>query len=337
MKEERLQQILEAARTKRVLVIGDVMLDRFLYGRVSRISPEAPVPVVEVTGEQSYPGGAANVARNLVPFCDHVSICGICGTDTHGRELRGMLEGEGISTECLLETPDFETTVKTRVIARHQQMVRVDREKRLNPNPGLAQQVADLISRCAGQIPFDAVIFEDYAKGFLWQDLVDRIRQVLPPEILVTVDPNPRNKLSWHGVTAIKPNRVEAFQAAGQPDLHEGREPDQDEILQRVGTSLLQEWGAGMLLMTLGEHGMMLFQKDTPPHHTPARAREVFDVSGAGDTAIGIFTLALCGGATAVEAAELANFAGGIVVAKLGTATITPGELTDAVSASRLA
>jgi len=327
MKPDRLQHILQHASDKRFLVVGDVMLDRFIYGRVSRISPEAPVPVVEVTDETNYPGGAANVARNLIPFCPSVALCGLTGEDGNAVELRSMLEQCGIDTQCLLAMPSHQTTVKTRVIARHQQMVRVDREKKCHPSPDEIAQVAAAVVKAGGAAGYDGVIFEDYAKGFLTQALVDAVRATLPTNSIITVDPNPGNNLEWKGVTALKPNRSEAYLASGMPEEVPTGEASQDASLHEVGRRLMEKSEAGLLLVTLGEHGMMLFQPGQPPHHTPTRAREVFDVSGAGDTAISLFTLALCGGASAIEAAEIANLASGIVVGKLGTATISPEEL----------
>ncbi|MFV0416201.1 MAG: bifunctional heptose 7-phosphate kinase/heptose 1-phosphate adenyltransferase [Chthoniobacterales bacterium] len=331
MNKKRLQHILEAALTKRILVIGDVMLDQFIYGRVSRISPEAPIPVVEVTSESSYPGGAANVARNLTPFSAQVSICGLVGTDTSGQELNRMLQKSGMDTSCLLAHKSHPTIVKTRIIARQQQVVRVDREKRSSPNTTDIQDIVKAISAANEEKPFDGVIFEDYAKGFLTQELVDSIRRALPACNIVTVDPNPTNKLSWRGVSAIKPNRKEAFEELNQLDETPDKLASEDEILLKVGQNFLKKSECKALLLTLGEQGMLLFQEGQAAHHTPTRAKEVFDVSGAGDTAIALFTIALCAGATNIEAAEIANLASGIAVGKLGTATVSNEDLLNAL------
>ncbi|MFV0338347.1 MAG: bifunctional heptose 7-phosphate kinase/heptose 1-phosphate adenyltransferase [Chthoniobacterales bacterium] len=327
MNLKRLQHILEVARTKRILVIGDVMLDRFIYGRVSRISPEAPVPVVEVTSETNYPGGAANVARNLIPFSSHVAICGLIGSDTPGGELNTMLEHCGMDTSCLLAREKKSTIVKTRVIARQQQVVRVDRETLSSPDRSDIEDIVASIKNASDKQSFDGVIFEDYAKGFLTQELVNAIRKTLPESCIVTVDPNPTNKLSWKGVTAIKPNRKEAFADLNQIDRTPDKPALEDEHLLKVGQDFLTKSESKTLLLTLGEQGMLLFQDGQAPYHTPTRAKEVFDVSGAGDTAIALFTIALCSDATGIEAAEIANLASGIAVGKLGTATVTADDL----------
>jgi rfaE bifunctional protein kinase chain/domain len=330
MNKERIQQVLAGAAGKKVVVVGDVMLDRFIYGKVSRISPEAPVPVVEVLRESSYPGGAANVARNLQPFCQAVHICGLTGEDGHALELRQLIESEGVEAGLLVRSAAFGTTVKTRIIARQQQVVRVDRERRQPPPPEVLQAALERLESVADEV--DAVILEDYGKGFLSQEMVDAVAGLFRQRgKILTVDPNPGNPLSWHGMTAIKPNRLEAFAAAGEPLSEPVDNPLQDAPLLRVGARLLELWQSNCLLITLGEDGMILFEGGQEPFHIPTKAREVFDVSGAGDTAIALFTAALAAGTTAREAAEISNFASGVVVGKLGTATLTPQELLDSV------
>ncbi len=326
MTPARLDEILHAARSKRIVVIGDLMLDEFVWGKVGRISPEAPVPVVEVTGESFYPGGAANVARNLRQFVDRTSVVGLLGTDRGGRELRRLLEEDGIETEAAIEDADYATIVKTRIIARQQQVVRVDRERIRTPT---AEQIARVVRSLRVQLQeTDALILEDYGKGFLSEDLIAQVTDLAHAAgKIVTVDPNPHHRVQWKNVTVVKPNRAEAFLAAGLP-WSDPTEPAQDDAaLLRVGANLLEQWGTRHLLITLGEQGMMLFGKDEAPLHIPTKARQVFDVSGAGDTAIALFTLSLTCGASAAEAAELANHASAVVVGKLGTATVTPEEL----------
>jgi D-beta-D-heptose 7-phosphate kinase/D-beta-D-heptose 1-phosphate adenosyltransferase len=326
MNRDRIHNILTNASSKRILVIGDVMLDEFVWGKVSRISPEAPVPVVEVAQENSYPGGAANVARNLAPFAGSVSILGAIGQDGYGEQLRDLLTDEGIRTDCLVEVAGYRTIVKTRIIARQQQVVRVDREKRVVPGAETLRALLAQVERVLPEI--DAIIFEDYGKGLIVQELKDAVLALARPRnILVTVDPNPTNPLDWSGATAIKPNRAEAFAAAGMPASEPADDPMQDELLLEAGRRLIDRWKVSQLLVTLSEHGMILFDDGQPPYHTPTRAQEVFDVSGAGDTAIALYTLALSGGASAREAADVANHASGLVVEKLGTATVTPDEL----------
>jgi rfaE bifunctional protein kinase chain/domain len=322
----KLQQVLDRAAKGRVLVIGDVMLDEFVWGKVGRISPEAPVPVVEVTKESFHPGGAANVARNLCEFVDHVSIIGLIGKDRSGGQLRELLSGQKIDISDLVEDQKFNTIVKTRIIARQQQVVRVDREKVAAPS---SDQVSKIVAAVRKKLPqIDAIIFEDYGKGFLTTQLVSQVAEAARAAgKIVAADPNPRNPIEWRGMTVVKPNRTEAFLAAGIAWCDPDKSPQEDVDLARAGKTLLEKWDAKYILITLGEHGMMLFQKDKSPHHIPTKARAVFDVSGAGDTAIALFTLALAGNATPLEAAEIANHASAVVVGKLGTATASRDEL----------
>jgi D-glycero-beta-D-manno-heptose-7-phosphate kinase len=326
MKLERLRQILEQASNKRIAVAGDLMLDEFVWGKVGRISPEAPVPVVEVTGESFYPGGAANVGRNLREFIKDVTVIGTVGDDSRGHQLLDLLREQGIGIDQVMVDPRFRTIVKTRIIARHQQVVRVDREEVRTPDE---KQVAELSARVHQMLPqLDAFIFEDYGKGFLNPNLVRQISaDLMAAGKIVTADPNPHHVVKWAQVTAVKPNRAEALQAAGLPVSDPIDPPMEDKALLAAGLRLLTAWDSRMLLITLGEQGMMLLERNQPPHHIPTKARQVFDVSGAGDTAIALFTLGLASGATPVEAAEIANHASAVVVAKLGTATLTPAEL----------
>jgi len=329
MKPDRLQHLLSVAGNCRLLVLGDVMLDEFVWGTVSRISPEAPVPVVEVLEESSYPGGAANVARNLRPFCAGVHLCGLVGTDAHAGRLRDLLSAERIATDALVADPERPTIVKTRIVARQQQVVRVDREQRGVASEASIDRACEAVTALIPSV--DGVIFEDYGKGFLSQSLKDRITAIARDSgKFISADPNPTNPLNWTGVDLLKPNRSEAFAMAGLRDPGATADPLSDAPLQMVGSQLLQKWNLPGLLVTLGEHGMILFQSNAVPYHTPTRAREVFDVSGAGDTAIALYTLAICAGGTPAEAAEISNQASGVVVAKLGTATLTAKELQSA-------
>jgi D-glycero-beta-D-manno-heptose-7-phosphate kinase len=328
MKLERLEQLLRQVSSKRVLVIGDLMLDEFVWGRVSRISPEAPVPVVEVIRESYYPGGAANVARNVREFTPSIFVMGLVGEDEHGEKLKKLLGETGIKLDGLQRDASFQTIVKTRIIARQQQVVRVDRER---PQP----LTSETQTRCAETVQellpqLDAIIFEDYGKGLLQQGFVDQIAALAKAAgKLVTADPNPHNRLVWRGITAVKPNRSEAFAAANHTWHEPEAVPLRDEHLLSVGAELLQAWKPQLLLITLGEQGMILFDQANAPFHVPSRAREVYDLSGAGDTAIALFTLALASGASPIEAAEISNHASSVVVGKLGTATLTPNELLE--------
>jgi rfaE bifunctional protein kinase chain/domain len=310
----------------RILVIGDVMLDHFIWGHVRRISPEAPVPIVEVTREEFYPGGAANVARNISPFSPHTHLMGRVGKDSAADRLRDLLIADKVDPAPLLVHDTLPTISKARVSARQQQIVRVDREKLL---PLTSDELAEIEKRLRALAPnLDAIILEDYGKGFMTTELMQLVSKIAAEhKLIVTVDPSPRNPLPWSGVTLVKPNRLEAFAAAGFEDHLLPGPPAQNPELLEVGRILLEKWAVNSVLVTLGEHGMMLFERGQSPHHIHTRAREVYDVSGAGDTAIALLTLALAAGFKLPDAAEIANHASGIVVGKLGTATLTPDEL----------
>jgi len=313
----RLSHIAGRFAAQRILVVGDLMLDEFLWGQVSRISPEAPVPVVDVVSETYYPGGAANVARNVREFSASTALMGLAGADSGGDRLLGLLAEGGIDTGAVQRDAARSTALKTRVIARHQQVVRVDRERKANIAPEQTELAIAYLKRCMPVL--DGIVVADYGKGFLTQALADAICAIAGQHgKVLTVDPHPHTSLVWSGATAIKPNRAEAFLSAGMP-------PDGDVL--EAGRRLLERWQTGSVLITLGDQGMVLFENGRAPYHTPTRAKDVFDVSGAGDTAIAVLTLALCAGATPAEAAEMANRASGIVVGKLGTATVTLAEL----------
>lgn len=315
----------------RILVVGDVMLDHFIWGHVRRISPEAPVPIVEVTREEFYPGGAANVARNISPFSPNTHLMGRVGKDMAADKLRSLLIEDKVDPAPLLVHETLPTISKARVSARQQQIVRVDREKLL---PLTDDELIEVEQRLRDLAPnLDAIILEDYGKGFMTEKLMQVVAKIAAEHnLIVTVDPSPRNPLPWAGVSLVKPNRLEAFAAAGLEDHLLTEAPLENKELLEVGRVLLAKWNVASVLVTLGEQGMMLFERGQPPHHIPTRAREVFDVSGAGDTAIALLTLALASGHSLLEAAEISNHASGIVVGKLGTATLTPDELLAAFS-----
>lgn len=315
----------------RILVVGDVMLDHFIWGHVRRISPEAPVPIVEVTREEFYPGGAANVARNISPFSPHTHLMGRVGRDMAADKLRALLIEDKVDPAPLLVHETLPTISKARVSARQQQIVRVDREKLL---PLTESELIEVEQRLRDLAPsLDAIILEDYGKGFMTEQLMHMVAKIAAEhKLIVTVDPSPRNPLPWAGVSLVKPNRLEAFAAAGLEDHLLPEPPLENKELLEVGRVLLAKWNVASILVTLGEQGMMLFERERAPHHIPTRAREVFDVSGAGDTAIALLTLALASGHSLLEAAEISNHASGIVVGKLGTATLTPDELLAAFS-----
>ncbi len=325
---ERADQLLACATKKRVLVVGDLMMDRFVYGTVSRVSPEAPVPVVHVTREKAMPGGACNVASNLLALGGKAAMAGVIGQDAVGAELKEQLSAAGVSLDAILENGDFPTCEKTRVVAERQQVVRVDREEYLKiSGPEMARFLELVRSEVALA---DGVIIEDYGKGSVQQEVVDAVLAAAAEKgVPVGYDPKDDHILRMEGVSVVTPNRKEAFGSAGVAEGRPAENPLEDEALLEVGRVLDDKWKARHTLITLGPHGMLLLNRGDAAQHIPTRAREVFDVSGAGDTVIATYVLALACGATYLEAAELANFAAGVVVGKLGTATCTRGELID--------
>jgi rfaE bifunctional protein kinase chain/domain len=325
---KRLRQILDHAASKRILVIGDLMLDKIIRGVSDRLSPEAPVPIVQVDSEDYFPGGAANVARNIQQLGGGVAVAGMVGgsIDNNGQRLREKLTEARIDWSLSLEREKYRTTLKTRIIANHQQLLRLDRDALTTPSDS---EVKDFVARISEHLnDFDAVVFEDYAKGFLTQPMVDQIISATKEaEKIVAVDPNPLHAINWHDVTLVKPNRKEAFQAAGLVPPRISYYPDQDPNLLAAGRALMEKWRTQYVLISLAEQGMMLFRRDETPHHIPTKARDVFDVSGAGDTALGLFTLTLAAGANPIEAAEIANHGCAVVIGKIGTGTVTRDEL----------
>lgn len=326
MNSEILIRHIDAFGGSRVLVIGDIMLDEFIWGKVTRISPEAPVPVVWVNSESVMPGGAANVASNIRTLGGEVTVAGIAGEDRHGDELIEALKERSIGTGCVMRT-SRPTIVKTRVIAAHQQVVRVDRE---DPAPLEPQQLRQVIDCVAAQIPeVDAVILEDYGKGLLTPELITSVIELAQQHNkIITVDPKKDHFDLYRGVTSMTPNRAEAELALGRPLTT-------PEEIAKGAVELLSRLEAQSLLITLGEDGMCLVPRGEDPVFIPTVVREVYDVAGAGDTVIAAYTLALAAGADYREAAQLSNFAAGVAVEKLGVATVTPAELKDRILTSQ--
>ena len=326
IREHEAVEVLETASTKTILVVGDLMLDRFVFGNVSRISPEAPVPVVHVTEEKNMPGGAANVALNLRAFGVGAQVAGFVGDDRTGEELIRVLSDDEINTQGVQTVAGAETIMKTRVIAARQQVCRVDREDlaglRHADIDTFSALVRDLVASC------DGVIIEDYGKGVVTQATVDAVvAAARGAGVPVGVDPKDNHELSFDGITVATPNLREAILASrGVDDGESAREWASDE-LQALGNELLAKWSADLVMITLGPQGMFLASKDGMYDQIPTHAREVFDVSGAGDTVIALTVLALACDAGHRLAAELANHAAGIVVGKVGTATCSPEEL----------
>jgi len=322
----RARQILSAATKACVLVVGDVMLDQFIWGSVSRISPEAPVPVLDFARESFMPGGAANVARNLVSLATPAELFGAIGTDDAARKLLKLLGEQTIGCAGLVKTAARHTSIKTRIVAHQQQVVRVDRETRGSLD---AKTTASLLAEFQRKIArADAVIVGDYGKGVVTQPLLDAIKTSCQERgVWLSLDPKPVHHLDLSRLSLITPNRKEAFELADLADDTKNAAPLADQNLLRAAEKLLTELRPALLLVTLGELGMLLCQRGRKPIHIPTVAQEVFDVSGAGDTVIATFTLAVAAGASPLEAALLSNHAAGIVVGKVGTATTTPEEL----------
>jgi len=327
----RARQILAAAQKTRVLVVGDVMLDQFIWGGVSRISPEAPVPVVDFQRESFMPGGAANVARNLVSLQTPAELFGAIGNDDAAKKLLKLLGEQHIGCSGLVKSSARHTSIKTRIVAHQQQVVRVDRETRGHLDDKLT---AALLAEIKKKITkADAVIVGDYGKGVVTQPLLDGIKKLCRERgVWLSLDPKPVHHLNLNGLSLITPNRKEAFELADLPDDTKNANPFADKNLMLVAERLLRELNPALLLITLGELGMLLCQRGQKPFHIPTVAQEVFDVSGAGDTVIASFTLAIAAGASPVEAAILSNHAAGIVVGKVGTAVTTPEELVASFS-----
>jgi D-beta-D-heptose 7-phosphate kinase/D-beta-D-heptose 1-phosphate adenosyltransferase len=331
MKQHRLspvraRHILNATRKTRVLVVGDVMLDRFIWGTVARISPEAPVPVLDFTQESSMPGGAANVARNLTALCVNTELLGAVGRDPAAAELKRLLKAQHVACDGLLVQANRATSVKTRIVAHKQQVVRIDRETR----DGLdGQSLKRLLAAVQSALTrADAVIVCDYGKGVVTQPLLNALKELCRPRgIWLSLDPKPVHHLNLSSLSLVTPNRKETFELADLPDDTRHDNPLADANLMLAADRVLKELCPAILLITLGELGMLLCQRGQKPFHIPTVAQEVFDVSGAGDTVIACFTLAIAAGASPIEAAILSNHAAGIVVGKIGTATVGPEEL----------
>lgn len=322
----RVQQLLTAARQARILVVGDVMLDQFIWGHVARISPEAPVPVVDFQRESFMPGGAANVARNLAALDAHAELFGSVGRDEAARRLIALLREQRVGCADLVASRTRATTLKTRIVAHQQQVVRIDRETRGGlDGPLTARLLAGVKAKLSRA---DAVIVGDYGKGVVTQPLLNELKTMCRAQgKWLSLDPKPVHQLNLAGLSLITPNRKEAFELAALPDETRAANPLADSGLLRAAERILNELRPAVLLITLGEMGMLLCQRGQTPLHIPTVAQEVFDVSGAGDTVIATFTLAIAAGASPLEAAVLANHAAGIVVGKVGTATTCAAEL----------
>ena len=317
------EKILGKVSKVKILVVGDIMMDRFIWGRVSRISPEAPVPVVTVEKETFLLGGAANVVNNIHALGGNVTLCGVIGDDEMGQKIIKKLSEMGIGLHGIFVEQGRQTTTKTRVIAHHQQLVRIDRETTDHPKVVTSRNLFEFLKKTIES--FDGIILSDYGKGLLTKGLIRAtIRRARERKRFIMVDPKLKNFFYYKRATVVTPNVAEASAASGIliNDL---------SSLKRAGKILLKKLECNALVITRGEEGIAIFEPHQEPFLVPTVAKEVYDVTGAGDTVIGTMALALGTGARVIEAAKLANYAAGIVVGKIGTATVRRAELASAV------
>ena len=320
-------KLIQAFRQKNILIIGDIILDRYIFGKVSRISPEAPVPVVDVARESFLLGGAANVANNIIALGGKVTVAGVVGKDRAGDVTRELLAASGISSEGIIED-SRPTTVKSRVIAHNQQVVRFDREDRRKLE---GKSLEIFLKYIKGVLPqFDAVIISDYQKGVVTAALVKAVVKFAKQKrTFVAVDPKVGHFHLYKNVSIITPNLMEASQGSGI-------EIKDERSLLRAGKTLLSRISCSSVLITRGEEGMSLFERDSAKGikvtHIPTVAVKVFDVTGAGDTVIAAFTLAHAAGASLRDSAIISNHAAGIVVGEVGTAVATPETLIQSLA-----
>lgn len=306
----------------KVLVIGDLIMDHFIWGSVDRISPEAPVPVVDVRDEEILLGGSANVVNNIRGLGGKCFITGVSGKDADGKKLLTLLKEKKVDTDGIIVDKSRATTIKTRIVAGNQQVVRFDRESREFIDDNILKKVISYIEKMVSKI--DVIVVSDYDKGLISAEMLEEVIKIAKKHgKKVAVDPKVTHFDYYEGVNIITPNNKEASEASGVKIKDE-------KTLYKAADNLIGRTGTEALLITRGEQGMSLFEGRTETH-IPTVAKEVYDVSGAGDTVIGVLALALGSGANYREAATLANFAAGVVVGKLGTATLTKEELLEAV------
>lgn len=323
LKPERIREVLAAARSVRVVVVGDLMLDRYISGWVDRVSPEAPVPVVRVESEASAVGGAGNVAANVTALGAECSIVGVVGEDAAGESMRQALTDLRVDVSGVVTAPDRPTTQKTRILARRQQIVRVDREVERDVDAPVADEVAGTVEDLLTGA--HVLVFEDYNKGVLVSEVIRRaLDRAAVRGLPSVVDPKRRNFFDYHGATVFKPNAKELSDALGD-FIH----PDDPAWMEATRARMK----CANLLLTLGEKGMALQTEGGDHVRVPAVARAVYDVSGAGDTVTAVTAVALAAGASVAEAAMLANHAAAIEVAKAGVATVSPDEILAQASA----
>jgi len=324
MKKQKLFNIIKKFDGKNVLVVGDIMLDRYVWGNVERISPEAPVPVVEVIKETQTLGGCGNVANNITSVGGNVRIITIVGNDIYAEELKKMLKEKKVNIDGVFLDNSRPTTVKTRIIAHNQQVVRVDKESRHQLNLQLFEKIKSYVLDIKNSI--DAILISDYGKGVITKSLLSfLIKLAKKLDIPITVDPKIEHFLEYKHVTVLTPNLNEATLGMR---LH--KKPQTEQEIYDLGRKILAKLKPEAVVITRGPDGMTLFEKERI-YHIPTRAKEVYDVTGAGDTVIAILTLCLAAGADFVSSCEISNFAAGIVVGKVGTATVTKEELINVI------
>ena len=315
--------MLEKAKSKRIAVIGDVMIDKYVWGSVSRISPEAPVPVVEVDHESMKLGGAANVANNISSLGGHALLLGVAGDDQNGQDLRQALNQEGTTDEGIVTDPTRPTTVKTRVIAHDQHVVRIDSETKKDISNDVQEQLFKILESKIDSI--DGIIIEDYNKGVVVKEFIHSLSALAKKaNKVITVDPKFNNFFEYRNMTVFKPNKKETEEALGV-------KLSSEKDVEQAGKLLLEKLQAQNILMTRSEKGMTLFRKSGEIVHIPTVARQIANVSGAGDTVIATLTMMLACGADIVEASMIANYAGGFVCGEVGIVPIDPSSLLTSI------
>ncbi len=322
--KSRASEILQALRDRYVVVLGDVMLDEFVWGDVTRISPEAPVPVVDVRRESVHLGGAANVLANLVALGARGSVVGVIGNDVTGERLRVGLRELGTHDDSLIVDETRPSTIKTRIVAHNQLVVRADRESRTPVSPKIEEKIVSCLKDELERA--DAFVVSDYDKGVITPAILREILPVAYERVPVLIDPKLRNFNFYRPATLVTPNHLEALRMSDSED-------HSDDGSHHAAKAIRDKLGCDAVLITRGDRGMMLLGADGEPVYVETAAREVYDVTGAGDTVIAALAGALATGATMIEAASLANHAAGIVVGKVGTATATANELLDSFAA----
>lgn len=329
MDKNKALNIIDRFPEAKVLVVGDIMVDHFIWGKVRRISPEAPVPVVEVSKDEMLWGGGANVMNNIYTAGGQVFLAGVIGDDVTGQRLLEEFTGKDIPTAGIVVDPGRHTTLKTRIIAHNQQVVRFDRETRKTSSPECIGKLLNYIDALVDDL--HAIVISDYNKGVVTAEFLDGLREIVASRnVRVCVDPKRSDLSFYRGFDVITPNHHEAGSALGIEDLN-GSEAGKEELVREEAIRLLNRLHLKALLITRGEAGMSLYESEGMVTHIPTQAQAIYDVTGAGDTVIGVFSLCLAAGATFREAAEIANYAAGIVVGKVGTATVTREELRRAL------